>query len=54
MITQQSYLAYLEIKDNGMCMAHVLDLPGCTVRADTREEALRQLPENLSENISDG
>lgn len=30
-------------------MAHVLDLPGCTVRADTREEALRQLPESIRE-----
>jgi len=47
MITQQSYLAYLEIEDNGMCMAHVLDLPGCTARAETREEALRQLPESI-------
>jgi predicted RNase H-like HicB family nuclease/uncharacterized damage-inducible protein DinB len=28
-------------------MAHVLDLPGCTVRAPTREQALRQLPEAI-------
>jgi len=39
------YPVYLEIADDGRCLAHGLDLPGCIVRAPTREEALRQLPE---------
>jgi len=38
------YPVYLEIADDGWCMAHVLDLPGCTVRAPSRDEALRRLP----------
>ncbi len=36
---------YLETGADGLCMAHVLDLVGCTVRAPSREEALRRLPE---------
>ena len=35
---------YLEIADDGTCMAHVLALPGCIVRSPAREDALRQLP----------
>ena len=38
------YPVYLEIAGDGRCMAHVLDLPGCTVRAPSRDEALRRLP----------
>jgi predicted RNase H-like HicB family nuclease/uncharacterized damage-inducible protein DinB len=38
------YHVYLEIADDGQCFAHVPKLPGCHVRALTREEALRQLP----------
>ncbi len=38
------YPAYLEIAEDGLCLAHVLELPGCTVRAPTRDEALRRLP----------
>jgi predicted RNase H-like HicB family nuclease/uncharacterized damage-inducible protein DinB len=38
------YPVYLEIADDGRCMAHVLDLPGCVVRAPTRDEALSLLP----------
>jgi len=41
------YLVFLEVADGGLCMVHVPDLPGCTVRAPTREEALRQLPEAI-------
>jgi uncharacterized damage-inducible protein DinB len=37
------YPIYLEIADDGRCMAHVLGLPGCIVRALSRDEALRQL-----------
>jgi predicted RNase H-like HicB family nuclease/uncharacterized damage-inducible protein DinB len=44
-----SYSAYLEIAADGTCLAHVLALPGCTVRASTREEALRRLPEAIRE-----
>lgn len=38
------YPVYVEIADDGRCMAHVLDLPGCIVRAPSREEALSQVP----------
>ena len=41
------YPVHLEIADDGRCMAHVLDLPGCIVRAPSRDEALRQLPEAI-------
>ncbi|MGQ9494228.1 MAG: DinB family protein [Anaerolineae bacterium] len=43
------YPVYLEIADEGRCMAHVLDLPGCTVRAATREMVLQLLPEGIRE-----
>ncbi len=39
---------YLEIADDGTCMAHAVVLPGCFVRAPAREEALRQLPQAIS------
>ena len=38
---------YLETADDGPCMAHVLDLPGCTVRAQNPEQALRRLPDTI-------
>lgn len=38
------YSAYLETADDGMCMAHVAELPGCFVRAPEQEAALRLLP----------
>jgi uncharacterized damage-inducible protein DinB/predicted RNase H-like HicB family nuclease len=38
---------YLEIADDGRCMAHVLGLPGCIARAPTRDEALRRLPDAI-------
>ena len=38
------YATYLEISDDGLTMAHVLSLAGCTVRAPSREEALQRLP----------
>jgi predicted RNase H-like HicB family nuclease/uncharacterized damage-inducible protein DinB len=43
------YSVYLETVDDGPCMAHVIDLPGCIVRAPTRDEALRRLPEAIKE-----
>jgi uncharacterized damage-inducible protein DinB/predicted RNase H-like HicB family nuclease len=39
------YDAYVEIADDGLCLAHVPALPGCIVRAPTRDEAWRQLPQ---------
>jgi predicted RNase H-like HicB family nuclease len=45
--TVTHYPIFLEVADDGLCMAHIPDLPGCTVRAPTREEALRQLPEAI-------
>lgn len=41
------YAAYLESADDGRCLAHILDLPGCVVRAPTRQDALCQLPEAI-------
>jgi predicted RNase H-like HicB family nuclease/uncharacterized damage-inducible protein DinB len=39
-----AYPVYLEIGASGVCLAHVVGLAGCVVRAPTREEALRLLP----------
>ena len=39
------YPVYLETGTDGRCLAHVLDLPGCLVRASMRDEALAALPE---------
>lgn len=41
---ESEYNVYLESDDRGRWMAHVLDLPGCFVRADSREAALAILP----------
>ncbi len=38
------YSAFLEVAEDGLCMAHILKLPGCIARAPTQAEALRQLP----------
>ena len=43
------YSVYLEVADDGRCMVHVLDLPGCVVRGLTREEALARTPEAIQE-----
>jgi len=43
------YAVYLEIAEDGRCMAHVPDLPGCIVRALDRDETLRQVPEAIRE-----
>lgn len=43
------YRIFLESEDGGLCMAHVPDLPGCTVRARSRDEALLQLPGAIAE-----
>jgi predicted RNase H-like HicB family nuclease/uncharacterized damage-inducible protein DinB len=43
------YSVYLETVNGGPCMAHVIDLPGCIVRAPTRDEALSRLPEAIKE-----
>jgi len=41
------YSVYLEIAGQGTCMAHVLDLPGCMVRAGNKEDALTALPDAI-------
>ncbi len=43
------YPVYLETDDDGRCMAHVLNLPGCTVRAQGHDEALSRAPEAIHE-----
>ena len=44
------YLAYLETADDGRCLAHVLDLPGCIVCASSRREALEGLPQAIRDH----
>jgi predicted RNase H-like HicB family nuclease/uncharacterized damage-inducible protein DinB len=41
------YPVYLEIDRSGCCMAHVLDIPGCTASGDSREQALGRLPATI-------
>ena len=41
------YPVYLEIAPGGLCLAHVLELLGCVVRAPSREQAERLLPEAI-------
>jgi predicted RNase H-like HicB family nuclease len=41
------YAAYLEVGSEGLCMAHVPDLPGCIVRAASRDEAMCRVPEAI-------
>jgi len=43
------YQVYLETVDDGRCIAHVLDLPGCVVREPGRDRALRRAPEAIRE-----
>jgi predicted RNase H-like HicB family nuclease/uncharacterized damage-inducible protein DinB len=38
------YRIYLESANDGRCMAHVAELPGCVAHGCTREAALRRLP----------
>ncbi len=38
------YQVYLETDNDGRCMAHVLELPGCTARASTQEDAVKSVP----------
>jgi len=44
-----TYPVYLETTDDGRCMAHVLDLPGCFARGQSRMEALQALPGAIQE-----
>jgi predicted RNase H-like HicB family nuclease/uncharacterized damage-inducible protein DinB len=44
------YRVYLEIADDGRCLAHVPALPGCIVLASTRAEALERLPEAIRDH----
>lgn len=43
------YGVYLEIDDEGWCMAHVLELPGCFSLAKSKEEALKGIPDAISD-----
>jgi len=36
----------------GECLAHVLDLPGCTIRASSRAEALARLPAAIRDHLA--
>ncbi|MBN1485048.1 MAG: DinB family protein [Chloroflexia bacterium] len=46
------YFAYLEGVEGGPWMAHVLDLPGCFVRADRRDTALVRLAQSVRDCMS--
>ncbi len=41
------YPVFLEINADDRTLAHVLDLPGCVSRADSREVALLRLPDAI-------
>jgi predicted RNase H-like HicB family nuclease/uncharacterized damage-inducible protein DinB len=45
------YDVYLEIAGEGRCLAHVPALPGCNLRAPTRQEALLRLPQAIREYL---
>jgi predicted RNase H-like HicB family nuclease len=44
------YPVYLEIDSDGRCLAHVLELPGCIVRAPSRDEALAWMPDAIRDH----
>lgn len=44
------YSAYLETANDGRCLAHVLALPGCIIRASSRREALDGLPQAIRDH----
>ncbi len=44
----RTYDVYLETSAEGWVMAHVPSLPGCVARAESREEALQQIPEAIT------
>jgi uncharacterized damage-inducible protein DinB/predicted RNase H-like HicB family nuclease len=46
------YLVYLETAADGRCLAHVPDLPGCVLRAATKEEALCGLPRAIRDHCA--
>lgn len=59
------YAVYLEIspspqpsplrgegEEGGECLAHAVDLPGCTVRASSRAEALARLPAAIGDQLA--
>lgn len=46
------YSVYLEVAESGMCMAHVLDLPGCFARSSTRGWALDGLQRAIRDHWS--
>lgn len=48
MITS-TYKAYLEVRDDGRTMGHVLDLPGCFNKAPNQDEAIAKLREAIRE-----
>ena len=45
------YPIYLEVTDS-LCMAHILDLPGCTLRAPSRTETLARLPAAILDHLA--
>lgn len=46
------YAVYLEVGKGELCMAHVLELPGCFVRAASPTQALEALPAAIGEAIA--
>lgn len=49
-IAMVCYPVYLETGADGRCLAHVPDLPGCVVRAPSRDEVLPRLPEAIRDH----
>ncbi len=44
-----TYKAYLEVRDDGRTMGHVLELPGCFNKAPNQDEAIAKLPNAIRE-----
>jgi len=50
--TMSVYRVYLEIDDQGWCMAHVPEFLGCFILEKTQNKALDKLPEKIKEYVS--
>lgn len=46
------YDVYVEIGDAGECLAHVLDLPGCILRAANEGDIREQLPDTIRAHLT--
>jgi len=52
-LVMAAFEVYLELGDDGGCMAHVLELAGCYVAAADRQQALNRLPDTITAYYGD-